>query len=88
MNALFWLFRLTSGPSYYKINLWKQWEKRTRTQHIGIVFQQLHLMSHLTARENVSLPLELTYQSQADEKATQALQQVGLGYASITFHGN
>ena len=53
---------------------------RFRAQHIGIVFQQFHLMSHLTAMENVSLPLELTYQSQADEKATQALQQVGLGH--------
>ena len=30
-----------------------------RAQKIGIVFQQFHLMPHLTALENVSLPLEI-----------------------------
>ena len=30
-----------------------------RALNIGIIFQQFHLMSHLTALENVSLPLDL-----------------------------
>jgi putative ABC transport system ATP-binding protein len=30
-----------------------------RAQYIGIVFQQFHLLPHLTAEENISLPLEL-----------------------------
>ena len=51
---------------------------RFRAQNIGIIFQQFHLMSHLTALENVSLPLDLFKDSQATEKATEALQQVGL----------
>ena len=32
---------------------------RFRAEHIGIVFQQFHLMPHLTAEENITLPLEL-----------------------------
>ena len=32
---------------------------RLRARRLGIVFQQFHLMSGLTALENVSLPLEL-----------------------------
>jgi putative ABC transport system ATP-binding protein len=33
---------------------------RFRCQKIGIVFQQFHLVNHLTALENVMLPLEIT----------------------------
>lgn len=50
-----------------------------RAKNIGIIFQQFHLMSHLTALENVSLPLDLFKDSQAAEKAREALEQVGLG---------
>ncbi len=32
---------------------------RFRAHHIGIVFQQFHLMPHLTAEENIRLPLEI-----------------------------
>ncbi|MBC86146.1 MAG: ABC transporter ATP-binding protein, partial [Bdellovibrionaceae bacterium] len=34
-----------------------------RAENIGIVFQQFHLMPHLTAMENVMLPMELTGKS-------------------------
>ena len=50
-----------------------------RAQNIGIIFQQFHLMSHLTALENVSLPLDLFKDPQASQKANEALEQVGLG---------
>lgn len=50
-----------------------------RASNIGIIFQQFHLMSHLTALENVSLPLDLFKDAQAAEKASDALDQVGLG---------
>ena len=53
---------------------------RFRAEHIGIIFQQFHLMSHLTAIENVSLPLELTYQTATEQKATEALRKVGLDH--------
>jgi len=44
-----------------------------RALNIGIIFQQFHLMSHLTAMENVSLPLDLFQDADATEKARQAL---------------
>jgi len=50
-----------------------------RAKNIGIIFQQFHLMSHLTALENVSLPLDLFRDPRATEKAIEALEQVGLG---------
>jgi len=50
-----------------------------RAKNIGIIFQQFHLMSHLTALENVSLPLDLFKDSEASEKAHEALEHVGLG---------
>lgn len=49
-----------------------------RARNIGIIFQQFHLMSHLTALENVSLPLDLFRDPEAARKAEEALQQVGL----------
>jgi putative ABC transport system ATP-binding protein len=51
---------------------------RFRARHIGIIFQQFHLMSHLTALENVSLPLDLFRDPEARGKAEEALRQVGL----------
>jgi putative ABC transport system ATP-binding protein len=51
---------------------------RVRARRIGIVFQQFHLMSGLTALENVSLPLELQGAAHAEERAREVLAQVGL----------
>ncbi|HWK54268.1 MAG TPA: ABC transporter ATP-binding protein, partial [Hyphomicrobiales bacterium] len=56
-----------------------------RARNIGIIFQQFHLMSHLTALENVSLPLDLFHDAQAAAKAEQALEQVGLGKRKTHF---
>jgi len=49
-----------------------------RGSHVGFVFQQFHLMPHLTALENVCLPLEINKITDAANKAQQALQRVGL----------
>ncbi len=51
---------------------------RLRARKIGIVFQQFHLMSGLTALENVSLPLELQRVAEAEDRARDALDHVGL----------
>jgi putative ABC transport system ATP-binding protein len=51
---------------------------KLRARRLGIVFQQFHLMSGLTALENVSLPLELRYEADAEARARTALSQVGL----------
>jgi putative ABC transport system ATP-binding protein len=56
-----------------------------RARHLGIVFQQFHLMSNLTAVENVSLPLEIARDAQATQKAKLALEQVGLAHRAGHF---
>lgn len=50
-----------------------------RARHVGIVFQQFHLMPHLTALENVCLPLEILGEKNIRERATEQLERVGLG---------
>ncbi len=49
-----------------------------RSENIGIIFQQFYLMPHLTALENVSLPLEMFGHEDSQVRAQEALQHVGL----------
>ncbi len=49
-----------------------------RGRELGFVFQAFHLLSGLTALENVMLPLELAGTPGAAETATRALADVGL----------
>ncbi|HXH76579.1 MAG TPA: ABC transporter ATP-binding protein [Bacteriovoracaceae bacterium] len=49
-----------------------------RAANMGIVFQQFHLVSTLTALENVLLPLELLKRANAYKTATELLNAVGL----------
>ena len=51
---------------------------KIRGQHIGFVFQQFHLMANLSALENVSLPLEIAGERNAEQAAISALDDVGL----------
>ena len=51
-----------------------------RAKHMGIVFQQFHLVSTLTAFENVLLPLELSKLDDAHNKAMNLLESVGLSH--------
>jgi putative ABC transport system ATP-binding protein len=51
-----------------------------RARHIGIVFQQFHLLDHLTAMENVRLPLDLNRLADPDARAKEMLERVGLGH--------
>ncbi len=50
-----------------------------RGQHIGFVFQSFQLLAHLSALENVMLPLELAGRRDARVLATEMLRRVGLG---------
>lgn len=53
-----------------------------RGSHVGFVFQSFQLLPHLTALENVMLPLELQGEVSAAEmrrRATVLLERVGLG---------
>jgi ABC-type ATPase involved in cell division len=50
-------------------------------RRLGCVFQSYELLPHLTARQNVLLPLQLAQMAidELDERADQALDMVGLG---------
>jgi putative ABC transport system ATP-binding protein len=49
-----------------------------RADRVGFVFQSFHLLSSLTALENVMLPLELSGAENATEAALKAIRTVGL----------
>ncbi len=49
-----------------------------RKAHLGFVFQSFQLLAHLTALENVMLPLELRAANNAREQAEAMLARVGL----------
>lgn len=49
-----------------------------RRDQLGIVFQSFHLVPTMTALENVALPLELAHDTEAFEKASEILNEVGL----------
>lgn len=51
-----------------------------RAQCLGIVFQQFHLIPHLTALENVALALDISGGRNSVPKAEQALKEVGLSH--------
>jgi len=50
-----------------------------RAQKVGFVFQSFQLLGHLSALENVMLPLELAGRKDARKAATEMLDRVGLG---------
>ena len=54
---------------------------RLRASRVGFVFQSFQLLEHLTALENVTLPLEIAAPSgvQTRARALQLLERVGLG---------
>lgn len=61
----------TSKLSDHELGKW-------RGKSLGIVFQQFHLMPSLTALENIALPLEIAGDREALEKASAAINEVGL----------
>lgn len=51
-----------------------------RAKNLSIVFQQFHLFPHLSALENVEVPLELLKVENSKERAEKALAAVGLSH--------
>ena len=51
-----------------------------RRRDIGIVFQSFHLVPAMTALQNASLPLMLGDDRDAEKRATEILERVGLGH--------
>jgi putative ABC transport system ATP-binding protein len=56
-------------------------EQRTqiRSGQVGFIFQAFHLLQHLTALENVMLPLILQKNKMAKQQARDILEKIGLG---------
>ncbi len=51
-----------------------------RRNHVGIVFQDFHLLPTMTALENAAMPLEFAGRDDAFERARAELEAVGLGH--------
>ena len=51
-----------------------------RRDHVGIVFQNFHLVPTMTALENAAIPLEFAGVPDAFDKAREQLEAVGLGH--------
>lgn len=51
---------------------------RFRREKVGYIFQSFHLIPTLTAMENVAVPLELSGESRAGDRAADLLSAVGL----------
>jgi putative ABC transport system ATP-binding protein len=49
-----------------------------RKNHVGVVFQNFHLIPTMTAKENVSIALQIAGINNSDQKAEEALKSVGL----------
>ena len=58
-----------------------------RRQHVGIVFQNFHLIPTMTALENVAVPLELAGDRAAFDKAARELAAVGLDHRLTHYPG-
>lgn len=56
-----------------------------RAKNLGVIFQQYHLMSNLTALENVGIPLELQKVNDFQSAALEALKMVGLSHRIAHF---
>jgi putative ABC transport system ATP-binding protein len=51
-----------------------------RSKNIGVVFQNFHLLPHLTALENVLLPMEINDVENSYERGVELLEKVGLAH--------
>ena len=66
-----------NGVDIYELD--EDGRARLRMAGLGFVFQSFQLLSHLTALENVMLPLELRGDRDAQAPARRILERVGLG---------
>ena len=64
------------GQDLFKLN--EDQRAALRGRHVGFVFQSFQLVGHLTALENVMLPLELAGRRDAADAAKAMLARVGL----------
>ena len=89
LNILAGLDKPTAGKIFYggqDIHSWPLSQlSEYRLNEIGFIFQEFYLLEHLTALENVMVPIILKEESEKDAKeiALDLLQQVGLGRKAL-----
>jgi putative ABC transport system ATP-binding protein len=69
---------LLSGQPLFQLD--EDARAAVRSRYVGFVFQNFQLLQHLTALENVMLPLELRGDDQPIERARHMLERVGLNH--------
>jgi putative ABC transport system ATP-binding protein len=84
MMLLSGLMGTTSGGIYFKDQAIHTMNEdklaQFRQEHIGIVFQNFHLIPSLTALQNVAFPLSLSGDGAAEDEAKKWLEKVGLSH--------
>lgn len=89
LNLLAGLDKPTSGDISYGGEDISKWEIGDlydyRLKEIGFIFQDFHLMEHLTALENVMVPILLLKKEEGEAKeiALELLNKVGLGTKAL-----
>ena len=84
LNMIAGLDRPTSGEILYNGEDISKWHPNKlydfRLKEIGFIFQEFYLLEHLTALENIMVPMILNEVSEIDakERALELLSQVGL----------
>lgn len=64
-------------------NLNKSQMTKFRAENIGIIFQQFHLIPHLTGEENLAVPLDILQKNNDSNKIEKALSGVGLSHRKM-----
>ncbi len=67
---------LLNGINFYRQSPAAQ--ERFRSEHIGVLFQNYHLIPELTCEENVRMPLAFSRHRERGAKVADMLKQVGL----------
>ena len=89
LNLLAGLMRPTSGEvnilgeSFSELSDKKR--TRLRGKNLGVIFQQFHLLPHLTAMENISFAGEINNIENVEEKSKNLLDRVGLSHRGDHF---
>ena len=69
---------ILAGQSLFALD--EEGRSRFRASHVGFVFQSFQLLPHLTALENVLMPLELARADDIHGRASRMLERVELGH--------
>ena len=89
LNLLAGLMRPTSGEVKILGESFSELSDKKRTKlrgkNLGVIFQQFHLLPHLTALENISFAGEINNIENVMEKSKKLLERVGLSHRGDHF---